>query len=215
MKITIKQILTAAAVEIGAVALVRFVKHEAKEMKKEKEDEAAETETATETASFTADEATYMNYVDEGFMGFTANDEFMMLGGGKPIEFSDFKGNRIPIATDEPNFAYGDGTHSEVMTTSPLIDATTSGGGTKGISSGGKGRRIRHITPRTKKEPLDIEDIWKSGKKYRNPIIQQAPQEKVRVGKRGTITPKGVVLPPRRGKAIKAETDTMSSKGIK
>lgn len=214
MKITIKQILTAAAVAIGAVALIRFVKHEAKEMKEEKEQEP---EAETETNSFTADERTFMNYVDEGFMGFTATDEFMMLGGGKPIEFADFTGHRIPIATDEPNFAYGDGTHSEVMTASPtpIIAATTSGGGTKGIASGGKGRRIRHITPRPKKEPLDIEDIWKSGKKYRNPLIQQARHEKVRVGKRGTITAQGVVLPPRRGKAIKAETDTMSSIGRK
>jgi hypothetical protein len=29
----------------------------------------------------------------------------MMLGGSKPIEFANASGSKVPVATDEPNFA--------------------------------------------------------------------------------------------------------------
>lgn len=83
------------AIALVAPTIIKWLKHESAEMKRE---EALK--------SFTADESKFMNYVDEGFMGFTASDEFMMLGGGsKPIEFANANG-RVPVATDEPNFAY-------------------------------------------------------------------------------------------------------------
>ena len=93
-------ILGGVAAGIAAVWLYKFVKHETAEMKRE------EGEGQT---NFTADEGKFMNYVDEGFMGFTASDEFMMLGGSKPIEFANASGHKTPIATDEPNFANAGG----------------------------------------------------------------------------------------------------------
>ena len=102
MKIDIKQIaMTAGAIALGVVFL-RWVKHEYAEMKAEKEEKEP-------NLLFTADEGKFMNYVNEGFMGFTAGDEFMMLGGSKPIEFANAAGNKVPVATDEPNFAYAQG----------------------------------------------------------------------------------------------------------
>lgn len=64
----------------------------------------------------------FFNYVDEGFMGM-GGDESMKFGGGKPIAFASANGTdsaiyepnfynsngKVPIATDEPNFANGDG----------------------------------------------------------------------------------------------------------
>lgn len=102
MKINIKQIaLTAGGVALGVV-LFRWIKHEYAEMKAEKEPKEP-------NLLFTADENKFMNYVNEGFMGFTAGDEFMMLGGSKPIEFANASGSNPPVATDEPNFAYAKG----------------------------------------------------------------------------------------------------------
>lgn len=92
-------ILGGIAAGVAAVWLYKFVKHETAEMKKEEEGQS----------NFTADEGKFMNYVDEGFMGFTASDEFMMLGGSKPIEFANASGHKVPVATDEPNFAYANG----------------------------------------------------------------------------------------------------------
>lgn len=93
-------ILGGIAAGAAAVWLYKFVKHETAEMKREKEEGQS---------NFTADEGKFMNYVDEGFMGFTASDEFMMLGGSKPIEFANASGHKTPIATDEPNFANAGG----------------------------------------------------------------------------------------------------------
>ena len=93
-------ILGGIAAGAAAVWLYKFVKHETAEMKREKEEGQS---------NFTADEGKFMNYVDEGFMGFTASDEFMMLGGSKPIEFANASGHKIPVATDEPNFANAGG----------------------------------------------------------------------------------------------------------
>lgn len=145
--------ISAAAVVVGAVALVRFFKNK----KKNDEPSAAATTTAeaqaeAEANSFTADESKFMNYVDEGFMGFTANDEFMMLGGGKPIEFADFAGHKTPINTDEPNFAYANGKKiiPPYPTPTPTITPTGSGG------SKGRGR-ITRPSRRVPKGTMDIE----------------------------------------------------------
>jgi hypothetical protein len=80
--------------------IAKWLKHESAEMKREEEAQKA-------SAAMGVD--AYSNYVDEGFMGFTASDEFMMLGGSKPIEFANASGHQIPVATDEPNFANASG----------------------------------------------------------------------------------------------------------
>jgi hypothetical protein len=97
-KKTMMYLVGGAAIILIAPTVIKWLKHESAEMKREEEAKEA-------MKSFTADESKFMNYVDEGFMGFTASDEFMMLGGGsKPIEFANADG-KIPVATDEPNFA--------------------------------------------------------------------------------------------------------------
>lgn len=112
MKIDIKQIaMTAGAVALGVV-LFRFIKHEYAEMKAEKEAKNATPQPAAPEGVFDRFRnypKMYWNYVNEGFMGFTASDEFMMLGGSKPVEFANAAGHKIPVATDEPNFAYASG----------------------------------------------------------------------------------------------------------
>ena len=97
-----KTLLILGGIGAGVLAsiLYKWIKHEAAEMKREE---------AAGQSNFTADEGKFMNYVDEGFMGFTAGDEFMMLGGSKPIEFANASGHQIPVATDEPNFANASG----------------------------------------------------------------------------------------------------------
>ena len=97
---TIIYLAGGVAVVLLAPTIIKWLKHESAEMKREEE----------AMKSFTADEGKFMNYVNEGFMGFTAGDEFMMLGGGsKPIEFANASGHKTPIATEEPNFAYASG----------------------------------------------------------------------------------------------------------
>jgi len=86
--------------------LYKWVKHESAEMKKE-----AATQSMEEGSSSMSG---YNNYVDEGFMGFTASDEFFMLGGGAPIEFANANGHNVLVNTDEPNFAYGDGSGTAI-----------------------------------------------------------------------------------------------------
>jgi hypothetical protein len=81
--------------------LYKWVKHESAEMKKE-----AATQSMEEGSSSMSG---YNNYVDEGFMGFTASDEFFMLGGGAPIEFANANGHNVPVNTDEPNFYNANG----------------------------------------------------------------------------------------------------------
>jgi hypothetical protein len=117
MKIDIKQIaMTAGAVALGVV-LFRFIKHEYAEMKAEKDKRNTPPAPAGEQSIFERFQnypKQFWNYVDEGFMGFTASDEFMMLGGSKPIEFANAAGHKIPVATDEPNFAYASGQRKKI-----------------------------------------------------------------------------------------------------
>jgi hypothetical protein len=100
------RLLTGIAIGYVGALLVRWLIHESAEMKREEANKAAN----PETKNFTADESRFMNYVDEGFMGVSANENLMMVGGGKPIEFANATGKNPPLATDEPNFAYFHGT---------------------------------------------------------------------------------------------------------
>lgn len=113
MKIDIKQIAMTAGTVVGAIILYRFIKHEYAEMKNEKE---AKNTTPNQAAPegvfdrFRNYPEQFWNYVDEGFMSVTGMDERIMLGGSvKPVEFANGTGHKIPVATDEPNFAYAAG----------------------------------------------------------------------------------------------------------
>lgn len=99
--------MTAGAVALGVV-LYRFIKHEYAEMKAEQDKKAklaGQPQPKGIFDLFKSYTQPYSNYVDEGFMGFSASDESIMLGAGKRVGFCNANG-KTPVATDEPNFAY-------------------------------------------------------------------------------------------------------------
>jgi hypothetical protein len=97
--------ITAGALALGVV-LYRFIKHESAEMKAERAKTPLEPQQPKGIFDlFKSYTEPYSNYVNEGFMGFSASDENIMLGGGKRVGFMNASG-KPPIATDEPNFAY-------------------------------------------------------------------------------------------------------------
>jgi hypothetical protein len=112
-----KTLLTVAGVVAGIVAIKKLTE---KESPKKLTSETAEAAEEMEQPSFF--EKVFNNYVDEGFMGL-GGDEFVKLGGGRPIAFANAGGTEnaiyepnfynsdgtVPVATDEPNFANSDG----------------------------------------------------------------------------------------------------------
>jgi hypothetical protein len=112
-----KTLLTVAGVVAGIVAIKKLTEKRSTQKLTSEMAEAAE---ETEQPSFF--EKVFNNYVDEGFMGL-GGDEFVKLGGGRPIAFANAGGTenaiyepnfynsdcKVPVATDEPNFANSDG----------------------------------------------------------------------------------------------------------
>lgn len=132
-----KTLLTIAGVVAGIVAIKKLSEKNGKSLVKIETDEQA----AANYENYVDED--FFGYVDEDFMGLHGGDESMKFGGGRPIAFANANGTdnavyepnfynsngKVPIATDEPNFANGDGNPLSQPTTKKRQDLV--GGGSK------------------------------------------------------------------------------------